>query len=327
MRYLCQRVPYRSNFRRVRLSKSLTGKGVSLAFFLIFLNLPVFSQDFPVIKRLDPSDLSFKQYISDVEGNRRRVFGIQPRSPEELTQYLTIYQYTTRQEDDILFLAARLNMPYSALASLNRLNSPSSLESGKILLLPSCPGIFIPSNLRTDLEKITGAARQKSKGGVEIKIRSLGKQETFLFFPGSDFTSTERAFFLNAWFKFPLRQYRVTSPYGMREDPFNPDRMSMHQGIDLAAPEGTEVYAIADGVVTSMGFDPVYGNYVIISHSNNWTSLYGHLQIIETVLRTDVKSGNLIGRVGSTGQSTGPHLHFELRQDGKPFDPAGRLRP
>ena len=101
----------------------------------------------------------------------------------------------------------------------------------------------------------------------------------------------------------------------------------MHQGIDLAAPEGTEVFAAADGVVTAAGFDPVYGNYIIISHSNNWKSLYGHLSTIDTVLRTNVKSGNFIGRVGSTGQSTGPHLHFELRQDGKAFDPAGRLRP
>jgi murein DD-endopeptidase MepM/ murein hydrolase activator NlpD len=101
----------------------------------------------------------------------------------------------------------------------------------------------------------------------------------------------------------------------------------MHQGIDLAAPEGTEVFAVADGVVTAVGFDPVYGNYVIISHSNNYSSLYGHLQRIETVLRAEVKSGTLIGRVGTTGQSTGPHLHFELRQGGRAFDPEGRLRP
>jgi murein DD-endopeptidase MepM/ murein hydrolase activator NlpD len=256
-----------------------------------------------------------------------RVFNTKSRiSPEVAAQYLTIYQYTVKHDDTILSLAARLTMPESALATLNRLESRSSLETGKTLLLPSCPGIFVPAVLQTDLEKISGAARQNSQGGVELKIRSLGKQETFLFFPGADFTPTERAFFINSGFRFPLRQYRVTSRYGMREDPFS-GRISMHQGIDLAAPEGTEVFAVADGVVTAVDFDPVYGNYIIISHSNNWKSLYGHLQSIETVLRTDVKSGNLIGRVGSTGQSTGPHLHFELRQDGKAFDPAGRLRP
>jgi len=305
----------------------MIGKGVSLAFFLFFLNLPVFSQNFPVIRRLDPGDTMFKQFISDVEGNRRRVFNSQNRfPPEETAQHLTIYQYTVRQDDNILSLSARLNLPYSSLASLNRLNSPSSLESGKDILLPSCPGIFIPSDLQTDLEKITGAARKNSKGFVELKIRTQGGQETFLFFPGADFTPTERAFFLNSGFKFPLRQYRVTSRYGIREDPIT-GNLSMHQGIDLAAPEGTEVFAAADGVVTAAGFDPVYGNYIIISHSNNWKSLYGHLSTIDTVLRTNVKSGNFIGRVGSTGQSTGPHLHFELRQDGKAFDPAGRLRP
>jgi murein DD-endopeptidase MepM/ murein hydrolase activator NlpD len=100
----------------------------------------------------------------------------------------------------------------------------------------------------------------------------------------------------------------------------------MHQGMDLAAPEGTEVLAVSDGTVTDAGFDPVYGNYIIISHSEKWTSLYGHLQKIEIALRSTVKSGSLIGRVGTTGQSTGPHLHFELRQDGKPLNPAGRLR-
>jgi murein DD-endopeptidase MepM/ murein hydrolase activator NlpD len=308
------------------LSKVKTGKGVSLAFFLIFFSLPVFSQDFPVIRRLDPGDTGFRQFISDVEGNRRRLSGIQNRPSEDIAQYLTIYQYTNRQGEDILFLAARLNIPYSALASLNRLNNPSALEWGRTLLLPSCPGIFIPENLQTDLEKITGAARLNSKGAVELKISTLGKKETFLFFPGADFTPTERAFFLNSGFRFPLRQYRITSRYGIREDPFS-GHVSMHQGIDLAAPEGTEVFAVADGVVTAAGFDPVYGNYVIIRHTNNWTSLYGHLQAVETVLRTELKSGNLIGRVGSTGQSTGPHLHFELRQDGRAFDPAGRLRP
>jgi len=309
------------------LSKSIIGKGLPLAFFLIFINFPVFSDDFPVIRRLDPTDTMFKQFINDVESNRRRVYNSRYRlPPEEVAQHLTIYQYTVQQEDSILSLAARLNLPYSALTSLNRLNTPSALVTGKTILLPSCPGIFVPSVLQTDLEKIAGAARKNDKNSVEIKIKTQDKQETFLFFPGADFTPTERAFYLNSGFRFPLRQYRVTSRYGYREDPIT-GNLSMHQGIDLAAPEGTEVFAVADGVVTAAGTDPVYGNYIIISHNNNWKSLYGHLSSIDTVLRTDVKSGTLIGRVGSTGQSTGPHLHFELRQDGKAFDPAGRLRP
>jgi len=250
--------------------------------------------------------------------------------PLQAAENLTVYQYTTRQNDDIFFLAARLNIPYSALCSLNRLNSPADLAAGKTVLLPSCPGIFLPSEIASDFEAIIRAARQNRDSAaaesVELRINIAGKQEIWQFFPGADFTATERTLFLNSGFRFPLRSYRLTSPYGFRNDPFT-GRLSMHQGIDLAAPEGTEVFAVADGTVTSTGFDPVYGNYIIINHKNNISSLYGHLQKIDTGLRSEVKSGNVIGRVGSTGLSTGPHLHFELRQDGRAFDPAGRIRP
>ena len=297
-----------------------------LAFFFFFLTLlPVFGADYPVINQLNSTDVLFRQFMGDVEGNRRRLVSARMR-PEQVIEHLTIYRYTVRSDEDIFFLAARLNIPYSALASLNRLNNPTVLKEGMVLLLPSCPGIFIPSNIETDLEKIIGAARQNTEGSFELKINKTGKTETYLFFPGMDFTPTERAFFLNSGFRFPLRHYRITSRYGIRNDPIS-GHVSMHQGIDLAAPEGTEVFAVADGVVTATGFDPVYGNYVIISHNNNYSSLYGHLQRIETVLRSQVKSGTLIGRVGSTGQSTGPHLHFELRHGGRAFDPTGRLRP
>jgi murein DD-endopeptidase MepM/ murein hydrolase activator NlpD len=297
----------------------------------LFLQLPASHAQntgtfsFPIITRLDRGDTGFRQYIGDVESNRRRLTAFRGRLLET-AEYLTIYQYTPRNnEEDIFFLAARCNIPYSTLASINRLNNPLSLETGKPLLLPSLPGIYIPDNVNSDLEKLTGAARLSNQESVKIKISVAGKTETFNFFPGADYSPAERAFFLNSGFHFPLKFFRVTSDFGFRPNPVT-GNVVMHQGIDLAAPAGTEVYAAADGTVTDMGFDPVYGNYIIITHSERWTSLYGHLQIIETVLRSNVKSGSLIGRVGSTGQSTGPHLHFELRQDGRPLNPAGRLR-
>jgi len=295
----------------------------ALAFFLIFLLAPICEAQsvFPVINRLDPTDTGFKQFMSDVQANRRRLAGARINL-REAAENLTIYQYTVRQGEDILFLAARCNIPYSTLASLNRINNTTALSAGTVILLPSCPGIFIPQTIESDLEKILASARQFSEDAVELRIRERG---TFRFIPGADFSPTERAFFLHSGFRFPLRTFRLTSPFGMREDPIT-GHLSMHRGIDLAAPEGTEVFAAADGVVTAIGEDPVYGIYIIITHSNRWTSLYGHLQRVETVLRSQVKSGTLIGRVGSTGQSTGPHLHFELRQDGRPFDPGGNLR-
>jgi len=315
-----------------------TGKGISLAFFLIFLFAPYCgAQDstgitgaqsigFPVIFRMDSGDTGFKQYISDVEANRRRLFDVRARAGQT-AEHLTIFRYSVRPGDDLFSLAARCNIPYSALATLNRFNNPSSLEEGMTILLPSCPGIFIPADLESDLEKLIGVSRLGSQEAVEIKINTTGKSEPYYFFPGADFSQAERAFFLNAgFFRFPLRAYRLTSSYGVRANPVT-GNVSVHRGLDLAAPQGTEVFAAADGTVIETGEDAIYGIYVIISHRDRWTSLYGHLQKIETVLQAQVRSGTLIGRVGSTGQSTGPHLHFELRQDGRAVDPSGRLRP
>jgi murein DD-endopeptidase MepM/ murein hydrolase activator NlpD len=278
---------------------------------------------------MDSRDTIFRQYINDVESNRRRLAGIRNRivTPqiEETASHLTIYQYTLNSGDDLFSVAARCNIPYSALASINRIAHVTALEEGQTILLPSFPGLYIPENYQSEIEKLLAASRLAHEESVDIKVNRGGRTETFHFFPGADFTPTERTFFLNAGMRFPLRYFRITSRFGVRSNPVT-GNILMHHGMDLAAPEGTEVYAIADGTVTEIGNDPVYGIYIIITHRDRLTSLYGHLQKTETTLNTTVRSGTLIGRVGTTGQSTGPHLHFELRQNGRPIDPARRLR-
>jgi murein DD-endopeptidase MepM/ murein hydrolase activator NlpD len=324
------------------------GKGFILAFFLFFFVCALRGAaapggeeeasgaegfSFPFIRRLDLSDDGFRQYLADVEINRRRLFaetGTQ-RDPAAFAEALTIYQYTPREGDDIFSLAARCNIPYAALASLNRISHPVMMETGIPLLLPSSPGLFIPEEAYSDLERLLVSARfqdgQTRAPALRVNIpggTAAGRSGIFYFFPGADFSSTERAFFLNTGFRFPLRAYRVTSSYGPRPNPFT-GNIRLHEGLDLAAPAGTEVYAAAEGIVTELGEDPVYGIYLIIKHGENWASLYGHLQKAETTLRSVVRSGSLIGRVGSTGQSTGPHLHFELRWNGQARDPGKYL--
>jgi murein DD-endopeptidase MepM/ murein hydrolase activator NlpD len=274
---------------------------------------------------MDNRDQSFRQYISDVEGARRRL-RTNTVSVEEAAENLTIYRYIPGDDDDIFSVAARCNVPYSAIASLNRIERPSAMKSGHELLLPSCPGLFISKAADSDLEKLLAASRIAGSKYIDINIRTAETSMVFHFFPGADFNQTERAYFLNSGFRFPLQTFRLTSRFGIRQNPVTGNTV-MHRGIDLAADAGTAVYSIADGIVSETGNDPVYGIYIIITHNERWSSFYGHLQSIEIPLRTNVKSGNLIGRVGSTGQSTGPHLHFELRQDGRALDPEGRLRP
>jgi len=322
------------------LQKSGTGKGYTvytLAFFLsgIFLSglaapdclaQQTEGMNYPAISQLNNRDTGFKQLIDDVHANRRLIIGLHANF-QRAAENLTFFRYTVRQGEDIHFIAGRCNLPSLTIATLNRINNPAAIQAGMTILLPSCPGIFIPANLESDLELIIGTSRQNSEDGIELRITNQdGRPQNFRFIPGLEFSQTEIGYFLNpGFFRFPLQSYRVSSPYGVRSDPFT-GHSSMHRGIDMAAPAGTPVFAVADGTVTATGFDPVLGNYVIITHSNNMTSHYGHLQRVETVLRSQVKSGTLIGRVGTTGRSTGPHLHFELRRDGRHFDPSGMLR-
>jgi hypothetical protein len=279
---------------------------------------------FPLISRLDPTDPAFRQYVADVDAARLRTYN-RERNGEtaaSLAEALTVYAYRPDPRDDAFSLAARCNVPVSALASLNHLPHPDSFAQAPLLLLPSMPGLFIDEDPDTDLEMLLLAGRTE-QGGVPVVMSGNGARERFLFIPGADFTPTELAFFLNAGFRYPLRSYRLSSPFGPRINPVT-GNFAVHQGLDLAAPEGTEVYAARDGEVVEIGEDPVYGNFIIIRHGETWASLYGHLSKFEIALRSRVRSGTLIGRVGSTGQSTGPHLHFELRQNGRAQDP-GRL--
>ncbi len=116
----------------------------------------------------------------------------------------------------------------------------------------------------------------------------------------------------------------ITSPFGWRSNPFG-GAPEFHQGLDIAAPSGTTVTAAAGGTVIMAQWYGGYGNYILIDHGGGYSTGYGHLSAIYVSTGQSVQRGQAIGAVGSTGQSTGPHLHFEVRIAGKPVDPAPRL--
>lgn len=113
---------------------------------------------------------------------------------------------------------------------------------------------------------------------------------------------------------------RISSGFGMRRDPFS-KRKAFHRGVDFIAKSGTPVYAIGDGVIEVIGRVGGYGNLVEIRHSPQLKSAYAHLQGIEVVAGMPVRAGQRIARVGSTGKSTGSHLHFELILNKRPINP------
>jgi len=117
---------------------------------------------------------------------------------------------------------------------------------------------------------------------------------------------------------------RASSGYGMRNDPIKHAAI-LHPGFDLAAPTGTAVGAAAGGKVIHAGPAGTYGNLVTVRHENGYETRYAHLSAVNVKEGDTVQPGQQIGAVGSTGYSTGPHLHFEVRHEGKTIDPAPLL--
>jgi murein DD-endopeptidase MepM/ murein hydrolase activator NlpD len=130
-----------------------------------------------------------------------------------------------------------------------------------------------------------------------------------------------------AW---PLADWVETQAYGCTPFALEPVASwcpsgHFHGGVDMAAPAGTPVHAAATGVATVAWSPNGYGLYVVVRHGGGVSTLYGHLESTALVSGDPVGAGAEIGRVGSTGLSTGPHLHFEVRRDGRPVDPVPLL--
>lgn len=114
---------------------------------------------------------------------------------------------------------------------------------------------------------------------------------------------------------------RIASGFGYRIDPVY-KTVKLHAGLDFAAPQGTPIYATANGTVTLAGFsDGGYGNHVVINHGYGYETVYGHMVKVKARAGQKVKRGEIIGYVGSTGKSTGPHCHYEVHKNGQKLDP------
>jgi murein DD-endopeptidase MepM/ murein hydrolase activator NlpD len=122
---------------------------------------------------------------------------------------------------------------------------------------------------------------------------------------------------------FPIKEAdfkRISSEFGMRKHPIFGYRRH-HNGIDIAADKGTDVICTGKGIVSQTRFAIGYGNQILIDHANGYTTRYAHLSEILVNVGDTVNMFTVIGRVGSTGHSTGPHLHYEVILNGNPFDP------
>jgi murein DD-endopeptidase MepM/ murein hydrolase activator NlpD len=294
-------------------------KAAPLLLFLLVQRLQALP--YPLIEELRHGNPLFMQLTDDIRLNYKA------EASEDTPPALLFYGYRVGKDEDLFSVSARCSLSYDTLATLNRLGSPS-LEEGTILLIPNRHGLFLISPPRSDLELLTaswqdmakhaGTAGTAGAAGKEEKTQAVfieypdGTGTEALFISGARFSSLQRAYFLGILFRLPLDRSVLSSAYGMRRDPFTGGH-TFHHGIDLAAPEGTPVYAARSGTVSAGGFDPVLGNYLVIDHDGGYKSVYGHLKTVNIQLKSAVRLGMIIGSVGNTGMSTGPHLHFEVR--------------
>jgi len=240
---------------------------------------------------------------------------------------LSLMSWIVRPGDTIIGIAEQLGMNPDTISSLNRSNGRGvhNVVVGERILVPNQDGIRLAVNgnldelcRRHDLDPdevlaVNGRTREELAGTVT------------LFFPGVQHEGYALGLSLGTAVTSPLGSWWQTSSYGRREDPFT-GAASRHRGVDLAAPLGSAVRSVSDGTVSAVAYNGVLGNYVMVRSPLNRTFLYGHMDRVFVSAGSRVGQGDRIGTIGMTGKTTGPHLHFEVRENGVPVNPRLYLR-
>jgi murein DD-endopeptidase MepM/ murein hydrolase activator NlpD len=172
---------------------------------------------------------------------------------------------------------------------------------------------ILVNRLKSDREALSAAEQQLAAESDQITKNIQQKLAANIAFPGTIFVPGSGQFILPA-------EGPMTSPFGWRIHPISGDRR-FHNGLDFGAEYGSLIKAADNGVVIAAEWTGGYGNAVIIDHGNGLTTLYGHTSQMYVTAGQVVRKGQPIAAVGSTGFSTGPHLHFEVRRQGEPIDP------
>jgi murein DD-endopeptidase MepM/ murein hydrolase activator NlpD len=295
-----------------------------LIFAFFFFSAKLFAQDYPEILQLKSRNPVFAQYQEDVQQNSRDFFSGKSASP-------TFYAYTAQNDDTVLTLAARCSIRQETLSTLNSIAESSAEIRGKKLILSSADGIFVPEIPQTAMELLISSEykneirRTDENGEQTVPLLTVNGRK-FYFLWGAKFSSSLRAYFLIPGLAMPLEKSVLTSSFGKRQSPIT-GKFHTHKGIDLASPIGSSVLSCREGKIKTVERgNPVYGNYIIVHHPNGMESLYAHLSRISVEKGEDVRKGQKIGEVGVTGMTTGPHLHFEIKQNGEPLDPEKYLK-
>jgi LysM repeat protein len=225
---------------------------------------------------------------------------------------LEMSSYTVRSSDSLASIARRFGLNVDTLISVNGISSARSLRSGAQLRVPNINGLVYKVRPGDSLASV--AKRYKMDPTKIVDVNDLGTADLSvgqsLFIPGARLPQAVVSQAMGQAVAWPARG-PLSSFFGYRPDPFTGVRR-FHAGIDIAVDQGTVVRAAMSGRVSDTGFNANYGNYIIMNHADGFQTLYGHLSSILVHEGMSVDQGAQIGLSGSTGYSTGPHLHFGI---------------
>ncbi|GHU75748.1 hypothetical protein FACS189461_2470 [Spirochaetia bacterium] len=248
--------------------------------------------------------------------------------PEEFSRSRMLL-YSTHQVvkgDTIGELAQNWGLNQDTLISVNGIKSSRLLAIGQVLKVPNQDGIMY-----TVKNGDTLAALAEKYKTTEEELQTANelfspelKTNVSLFIPGARLEAISLQEINGDLFNWPIRGY-ISSPYGYRISPISGGR-HFHSGMDIAAGYGLPIRAAMSGRVSVVGWDNSYGNYVVISHHSGYRTLYAHMSVIRVKSGAYVNTGDRIGDIGSTGLSTGPHLHFTVYKNGVTVNPRALLK-
>jgi murein DD-endopeptidase MepM/ murein hydrolase activator NlpD len=244
--------------------------------------------------------------------------------PAEYSQYQIVgyTSYKVASGDVVSRLAVKFGLSQGTIISVNGITNSRQLQINQVLRIPNQDGILYTVKKGDTLSAIA------SKHSVDAKAIKIANEllsdnirlDAKLFLPGAKLDQMDLSEINGDLFQWPVRG-RITSNYGYRPNPFGSGPREFHSGMDIAVAHGTPVKAAMSGRVSSAGYDNVYGNFVVITHHSNYKTMYGHMSAIKVKVGANVATGQQIGNVGSTGRSTGPHVHFTVYKNGVTINP------
>ncbi|MDE7291705.1 MAG: LysM peptidoglycan-binding domain-containing M23 family metallopeptidase [Treponemataceae bacterium] len=237
---------------------------------------------------------------------------------------VTYKDYVVKSGETIGGITSRFGLKnISTIIAVNEIENVRQVFSGQKLVIPSCDGLLHVVAQGDSLASIS--AKYSVAWEDLLDANDLDSTELVagqkIFIPGAKLSRDELRKAMGETWATPLKsKWRLTSKCGWRADPFTGVKQ-YHPGMDMACPTGTPIYATMGGKVLASGVSRIYGNYIIIDHGNGYQTLYGHMSKRISVAGEQVSQNQKIGLVGSTGYSTGPHLHFTVYKNGKVVDP------